>query len=1053
MYFQSVLGRTRTKAWTLLSVLSCALVGLSVNAPSALAGPGGLNPSLIVDELVSGAMSGAVAADWLPDGRMVVLTRPGSLWAIDPISLVKSSLGTVADVDSRGESGALDLVVDPNFATNHALYVFYTALSDLRLRIGKLVTDGGATTVVGNTTLWSNPGPRRDVYSGPPSFHMGGSLDIGPDGKFYLSIGDAQAQQSQEMGNVFGKLLRINLDGSVPLDNPGLSAAVPEIYAYGLRNPFRGGFERVRSHANPVGSATLPYWAGDVGGNVAESAYEEINIVEAGRNYGWPFCEGPVGANGNPQHTTCPSGVTGPVYSYPHTAGVACCFNKAVIGGQMYRNGPFPLQGFYVYGDYPSETISWLQFAADGRTVIDSGQLIKLSARTAGWIDIGPDGAIYYIDLYHGSLRRLTYPGGTNSPAVITASSATPTSGLGPLTVQFTGAAIDYEGDAIAYAWNFGDGATSNTASPSHLYTQAGVFQARLQVTSSGQVTNGEPISINVGAPPIPSITGVTNGGTFTVGDTLVANGSATDPVDGPIPAGTLEWSIDFLHDNHVHPVGTGTGASISLPISVSGHDYSGKTGYRIALTATNSSGLKGTTQVEVWAKKILIPVRASVLTTGVVSGITQALPFNIDTVPGYQHTLEVPETVCQAGLVYTFAAWSDGQARIHSITATDGLAPVASYGPSGVRCRSKYMPLTPQRVFDSRSGAKPAAGTPIFVPVVGQGGVPAGDVTAVILNVTAVEAQEAGFVTVWPSGSPVPNSSNLNLRAGETAPNLVTVSPGSDGAVAILPTTSAHILVDIFGYYTSASSSVDGRYVPLASPQRLYDTRSLEATPHAGAIRNVVAAGAVGVPAKGAEAVVLNVTAVEGLAPGFVTVWPSGTTVPNVSNINLDHVGQTRPNQVIVKLGLAGAFSLYTSGGAHLIVDVVGYFTAATPSGVASSSGLFIPALPVRLMDTRGTQPAANERTDLAVLGRSGVPAEGVLAIVANTTAVQATDAGFVTAFPGQQPLPNTSTLNVEAGQTIANHSTTTIGSGGVSFQATTGVDLLLDLEGWYIS
>ncbi len=1053
MNFLSVLSRTRLKAWALLSVLSSLLVGMSAYGPAAFAGPGGLDPALIVDELVAGGMPGAVAADWLPDGRMVVLTRPGVLWAIDPVTLAKSSVGTVADLDSRGESGALDLVVDPNFSTSHAFYVYYTAMSDLRLRIGRLVADPAVTSVVSNTTLWSNPGPLRSQFSGPPSFHMGGSLDIGPDGKFYLSIGDAQAGQSQEMGNVFGKLLRINLDGSVPTDNPGLSAAIPEIYAYGLRNPFRAGFERVRSHANPVGSPALPYWAGDVGGNVAESAYEEINIIEAGRNYGWPFCEGPVGANGNPQHTACPSGVTGPVFSYPHTAGVACCFNKAVIGGQMYRNGPFPLQGFYVYGDYPSETISWLQFAADGRTVVDSGQLIKLAARTAGWIDVGPDGAIYYIDLYHGALRRLTYPGGTNSPAVITAASATPAGGLAPLTVQFTGAAIDYDGDTITYSWNFGDGTTANAASPAHVYTQVGVYQARLQVTSAGQVTNGEPISINVGVPPVPSITGVTDGGTFRVGDTIVANGSATDSVDGTIASGSLEWSIDFLHDNHVHPVGTGTGASISLPISISGHDFSGKTGYRISLTATNSSGLKGMAKVEVWAKKILIPVRATVLTTGVVSGITQALPFNIDTVPGYQHTLEVPQTVCQAGLVYTFAAWSDGQARIHSITATDGLAPVASYGPTGVRCRSKYMPLTPQRVFDSRSGTKPTAGASVIVPVVGQGGVPAGDVTAVVVNVTAVEAQDAGFVTVWPSGSPVPDSSNLNLRAGETAPNLVTVSPGSDGAIAILPTTSAHILVDVFGYYTSASSSVDGRYVPLSSPQRLYDTRSLEPTPHAGAIRNVVAAGLAGVPPKGAEAVVLNVTAVEGLAPGFVTVWPSGTTVPNVSNINLDHAGQTRPNQVIVKLGLAGAFSLYTSGGAHLIVDVVGYFTAPTPNGVSSSSGLFIPAAPVRLLDTRGKQPASGERTDLTVLGRNGVPADGVLAVVGNTTAVQATDAGFVTAFPGQQPVPNTSTLNVEAGQTIANHSTTTIGGGDVSFQATTAVDLLLDLQGWYIS
>jgi hypothetical protein len=305
--------------------------------------------------------------------------------------------------------------------------------------------------------------------------------------------------------------------------------------------------------------------------------------------------------------------------------------------------------------------------------------------------------------------------------------------------------------------------------------------------------------------------------------------------------------------------------------------------------------------------------------------------------------------------------------------------------------------------------------------------------------------------VTVWPSGTVQPTVSNINLRTGETAPNLVTVSPGNNGTITILPTSSAHVLVDVFGYYTSSSGSVDGRFVPLPSPRRLYDTRHLGAKPGDNAERTVQVAGSVGVPVTGAGAVVLNVTADDAAAPGFVTVWPAGGTAPQVSNINLDHPGQTRANQVIVKLGDSGAISLLTSNGAHLVVDVVGYFTAAG-SGAASRSGLFIPAMPRRLLDTRqAARPTAGSPTNLAILGQQGLPAVGVLALVANTTMVDAAAAGFLTVYPQGQAVPKTSNLNVESGQTIANHTTTLVQNGGVTLQTTVDANLLMDLAGWY--
>jgi hypothetical protein len=490
----------------------------------------------------------------------------------------------------------------------------------------------------------------------------------------------------------------------------------------------------------------------------------------------------------------------------------------------------------------------------------------------------------------------------------------------------------------------------------------------------------------------------------------------------------------------------------VSLPIPTSGHEFAGNTAFLISLTATDSSNVSTTTSIEIKPTKIAIPVTSNVPTNAVLSGITQALPFAIDTVPGFQHSVEVPAEQCVNGVRQHFVRWSDGGARVHTVTAAAGQALAATFEPTAMICENKYVPLPPVRLFDSRNlGAKPQANVPVEVGVTGVGGVPGLGATAVVVNVTAVDAAGAGFVTVWPSGAPAPTVSNINLRDGETAPNLVTVPPGSSGAITILPTTSAHLLVDVFGYYTASAGSVDGRFVPLPSPQRLYDTRGLGPKPGEDAERTVTVAGSVGVPTSGAEAVVLNVTAVDASSPGFITVWPAGGTAPQVSNINMDHVGQTRANQVIVKLGDGGAISLLTSNGAHLIVDVVGYFTAGG-TGPVSRSGLFVSAGPFRLLDTRnGAKPVGDSSTDLSVVGQRGIPASGVLAIVANTTVVDAGAPGFVTVYPRGQAVPDTSNLNVESGQTIANHVTTVVQDGGVSLKTTVDAHLLVDLAGWY--
>jgi hypothetical protein len=366
----------------------------------------------------------------------------------------------------------------------------------------------------------------------------------------------------------------------------------------------------------------------------------------------------------------------------------------------------------------------------------------------------------------------------------------------------------------------------------------------------------------------------------------------------------------------------------------------------------------------------------------------------------------------------------------------------------------SRFVPLTPERTFDSRDSAKVAPGQTISVPVLGLHGVPAVGVKAVVLNVTATQATDAGFVTVWPSGIDRPEASSLNLdRAGQTTPNMVTVPVGADGNISVYSSGGTHILVDVMGYYEGVSESVSaGRFIALP-PGRVVDTRNTNDAPGPLGTLTAVIAGKNGVPTSGAAAVVLNVTALNAQNAGYATVYPAGQGRPESSNLNLGHAGETRANQVIVKLGAGGAISFYSDGGSGFLADVAGYFTDATAG--LSRSGLFVPVPPKRAYDSRiGAKPGPGASFPVQV-GGNGLPSGGVRAVALNVTAVAATSADFVTVWPEGSALPDASNLNIDVvGQTVPNHVTSLVGSQGeVSLFTHGGAHLLVDVFGWYMN
>jgi hypothetical protein len=274
--------------------------------------------------------------------------------------------------------------------------------------------------------------------------------------------------------------------------------------------------------------------------------------------------------------------------------------------------------------------------------------------------------------------------------------------------------------------------------------------------------------------------------------------------------------------------------------------------------------------------------------------------------------------------------ASSSGEVCVFASAPTDVVVDTFGTFPT----TGSFVPVVPERLLETRpaegqkgySGAKPGPGQVVALQVTGRGAaaIPA-TAGAVVLNVTGTEATADGFVTVWPCDQARPEASSLNLRAGGTRANLVVAKLSADGRVCLYTQSGAHLLADVAGWFPSSSQFTS------VTPERLLDTRSGlgGAKPGAGGVvtLRVVGVGNTNVPAN-ASAVVLNVTATDASAPGYVQAYPCGGERPATSNLNVVP-GVTAPNAVIARLDATGSVCLYSYSDTHLVVDISGWFAA----------------------------------------------------------------------------------------------------------------------------
>jgi glucose/arabinose dehydrogenase len=299
-----------------------------------------------------------------PDGRILVTERAGRVRVIEQGRLRPEPLATISDVEARSESGLMGLTLHPQFASNHQLYLCYAYDSGngQRDRVVRFRETGNALT------------DRKVIIEDIPAaqFHAGCRLRFGPDAKLYVTTGEAtQKEIAQRLDSLGGKILRLNDDGTVPQDNPfvGQKDARPEIWVYGNRNPQGLDWQ-------PGTNILFETEHGPSGGD-APGGGDEVNVIEKGKNYGWPVVH----------HTQAREGMQSPLLEYTPAV--------APASGMFYRGTAFPqFRGNFFFGCLRGETI--IRVVLDGKRVVSQERLLEKQYGRIRDVAEGPDGAIYF---------------------------------------------------------------------------------------------------------------------------------------------------------------------------------------------------------------------------------------------------------------------------------------------------------------------------------------------------------------------------------------------------------------------------------------------------------------------------------------------------------------------------------------------------------------------------------------------------------------------------------------------------------------------------------
>ncbi len=631
---------------------------------------------------------------WAPDGRMFLAEKKGIVLVVNPDGTTSQLLDISSHVYGIADRGLLGIAADSDFANNHFLYLLYvynptpepsglartSRLTRVTVNPDNTVSD--ETVILGTISTPPCPPPSNtsDCIPSDMDSHSIGTVRSAPDGTIWLGNGDASdwskvdpmALRTYDEQSLAGKIMHIDRNGNgLPghafcPDDTDLTHVCTKLYAKGMRNPFR---------------FTLRNGTGPVVGDVGWETWEEIDVMTApGRNYGWPCYEGPVHTSGYQDLSGCapeyakeglPAADTMPDYTYIHDQSTN--WQGAVIAGPTYPStGEYPSDyaGDIFFGDYTQGYIKRLKLDSNGNV---TGTVPFATGAVPVDLELGPGNELYWVDFGQGtpgtgSVKRIVYTPTNLTP--VPQASASPTFGMPPLTVNFSGAGTtDPDGDPVTYDWDFGDGSAHSTQrDPTHVYNTAGQYDAKLTATDDKGASATATVHVSVGAaPPTAKIQSPVDGSEYTVGHTIELRGAATDPQDGALTGTSLHWQVSLIHLSHTHDLTGLTGNQTSFQART---DHDANSHYRITFTATDSAGLTDTKVVNIYPTAVNLTLASSPPGAPVTyGGATAPAPLSPRSAVDFVASIDAAPSFTSGGTNYDFIGWSDGGARTHNIT------------------------------------------------------------------------------------------------------------------------------------------------------------------------------------------------------------------------------------------------------------------------------------------------------------------------------------------------------------------------------------------------
>ncbi|MEP7117072.1 MAG: PQQ-dependent sugar dehydrogenase [Acidobacteriota bacterium] len=620
-------------------------------------------PQDFTESVVASGLESPTTMQFAPDGRLFVLEQAGRVRVIQNGALLDLPFMTLT-VENNGERGLLGIAFDPDFADPDSrwVYLYYTVSgAGVHNRVIRVKdNDNVADTSSQQTILDLEP-------LGSSLYHNGGSMAFGPDGKLYIGVGENfQSSLSQSMTSRFGKMLRLNADGTIPADNPLFNGATSGVYraiwAVGLRNPNNFSF-------NPAGTDPAM-----IINDVGEQSWEEVNLGLAGANYGWPITEGDFIPATYPDFTR-------PIFAYFHNQGCA------IVGSAFYPSTtiafPVEYQGKYFYADYcgqsntPGSVDSWIGYLdPTNPPPITQTAPPKFAGDIAAPVEIrvGSDGALYYLDrgpdnapLGSGAVYRVQY--GNGAPGIVTHPADQAVNPGQTATFSVTASGAD-----LTYQWQRNQADIAGATSATYSFTAQpsddnATFRVRVANGSGNVISNSATLTVSSNQAPVATITTPTAGTFYAGGETINYSGTGLDPEDGARPGSAFTWQVDLHHDAHVHPFipATSGATSGSFVIPKTGHTET-NVWYRIRLTVTDSTGATDSVFRDI--NPLVVQLT---LTTGpgglplLLDSQPVTAPITVSSVVGVLRSVEAQSQATDT-VTYTFSSWSDGGAARHDI-------------------------------------------------------------------------------------------------------------------------------------------------------------------------------------------------------------------------------------------------------------------------------------------------------------------------------------------------------------------------------------------------